>query len=122
MIVKYHTQVAQPEITNVFSVEKSWRLTKLTRAQEILLKHNEGLVKKAVKGAAIGYIGYKIAKPLIPKLASVLKPAIGVAYQKSRDLGYDPALISVYGKDFLNTNVVPYLRNKGVDISGLVNR
>jgi hypothetical protein len=91
----------------------------LTRAQEILSLH-EGIIKKAAKGAAYGYIGYKIAKPLLPKIASVLKPVIGGAHAKAKELGFDPQMMKSYGKDFINTNVVPHLRNKGYDLSGFI--
>lgn len=88
----------------------------MTRAEEILLLH-EGIIKKAAKGAAVGYIGYKIAKPLLPKIANVLKPVVGGAHAKAKEFGFDPQMMKTYGKDFYNTNVVPYLKSKGFHLS-----
>jgi hypothetical protein len=83
----------------------------MTRAQEILQKH-EGLGSKALKAGAVGYIGYKIARPMIPKLMNTLRPAGKAALLKAREYGITPETV----KEFAVTKAQPFLQKYGIDV------
>lgn len=93
----------------------------MTRAQEILKLH-EGTLKKLARTGAYGYIGYKIARPLIPKIVRNLEPAIGAAISKAKETGITPETVKSYGREYAKETIYPYLKSKGIDISGLLNK
>lgn len=85
----------------------------MTRAQKILSHYEqyEGL-SKAAKAAAVGYIGYKIAKPLAPKVVNFIRPYGKMALLKAREYGITPETM----KDFVKQEIKPRLQKYGVNL------